>query len=322
MGNILITGSAGFVASNLIDRLLMDGRNNLIHVDMLIEQSDAGYWDRLRGRKYRMNVGSITKQFLSDNDITEVIHLAARSHVDNSIADPVSFTFDNTYATHKLLETCRQYGKIRCFVNVSTDEVNGSLDFDDHPFDDRDPYDPSSPYSASKAAQELIGQSYFKTFGFPIVTTRCSNNHGLRQHPEKFIPRTIKSILNKEKVKIYGNGENVRDWIDVRDHVNGLLLALDKGVPGEIYMFGGENEINNIDLFIKIYNYLTRCGANILPFAESYEFVGDRLGHDLRYAVSNYRANKAIGFELEHKGKFANTLDWYFNNQDWLNGKV
>lgn len=319
-GNILITGSGGFIGSHVVEQLNYLGHDNLVHVDMLIEQSNKEFWDQLPDPKYAMCVSAFRKDLLEHHNITKVIHLAARSHVDNSISDPVSFTFDNALATHELLESCRQYGKIEKFVLISTDETLGSLGFDDYPFDERSPINPSSPYSASKAAQELIAQSYFKTYGFPVVITRCSNNYGPRQHPEKFIPKTIKSLLNKEKVKIYGDGENIRDWIDVRCHVGGIIDALRLGEPGEVYSFGGDNEISNWDLFISIHNCLEIEGENILPFEESYEFVKDRLGHDLRYAISNYKAMRELGFKLKYSRMYE-TFKWYLDNREWLDAR-
>lgn len=328
--NVLITGSAGFIMRNMIELLERNYSNHyeLFHVDSLQEVSDKKFWETLpKERKLPINVMSISDSLLENWNIDYVIHAAARSHVDDSIKNPMSFTYDNILATHYLLEACRKYGKLEKFVLVSTDEVLGSLDMDDHAFREDDPIKPNSPYSASKAAQELLARSYHETFGLPIVITRCSNNYGPWQDGSKLIPKAIKCLFNGEKIPVYGTGTNVRDWIHVNDHCRGIISAIERGKVGETYHFGGNNEMTNIEVLKElIYEYIfsieTNCSNN-----EAYEnveekyfsFVEDRPGHDKRYAMNSQKAYKDLNWSPSEYSNPRHVLDWAFKNKEWLN---
>lgn len=314
--NLLITGSAGFIGRNFTN---LYGKDiNLFHVDELHSDSaDPEFWATIPDdEKFTGNVDEISVELLEKWKITNVIHAAARSHVDDSISNPVAFTVDNSYSTHQFLEVCRKYGRLNKFVLVSTDEVLGSLGPNDHPFREDDQYKPNSPYSASKAAQEMIARAYHETYKMPIVITRCSNNYGKWQHQSKLIPKILKCLLGRQKIPVYGNGLNSRDWISVEHHCYGLLLALSKGKPGEIYHFGSDNEKTNLEI-VKI---LTGFFGKTVE--ESVEFVSDRLGHDLRYAMNSQKAKKELGWTSDDKYFTSNLWEvykWSRENINWLN---
>lgn len=327
--NILITGSAGFIMRNMIELLGKNYSNHyeLFHIDSLQEVSDKEFWDTLpNDHKLPINVMSVCNSLLEEWKIDYVIHAAARSHVDDSIKNPMSFTYDNILATHYLLEACRKYGKLEKFVLVSTDEVLGSLDMDDHAFREDDPIKPNSPYSASKAAQELLARSYHETFGLPIVVTRCSNNYGPWQHADKLIPKAIKCLLNGEKIPVYGTGTNVRDWIHVTDHCCGIIAAMERGKIGEVYHFGGNNEMTNIEVLRELVeSYVFRWNDTFSD--EEYEkieenyfsFVEDRPGHDKRYAMNSQKASKDLWWNPSEYNSPTHVLDWAIKNKEWLN---
>lgn len=327
--NVLITGSAGFIGRNLVELLGKNYSNHyeLFHVDALQEVSDRKFWDTLPlYNKYLGNVGDLSNEDLKAWKIDYVIHAAARSHVDDSIKDPLAFTEDNIVATHKFLEACRKYGKLEKFVLVSTDEVLGSLDMDDHAFREDDPIQPNSPYSASKAAQELLARSYHETFGLPVVITRCSNNYGPWQHPDKLIPKAIKCLFNGEKIPVYGTGENIRDWIDVKDHCRGIIAAMERGKIGEVYHFGGNNEMTNIEVLRElvesyVFNWnSTFSDEEYEKIEETYfSFVEDRLGHDLRYAMNSQKASKDLRWSPCEYNSPRHVLDWAIKNKEWFN---
>lgn len=313
--NILISGSAGFIGRNFTN---LYGKDiNLYHVDELhADSADPEFWATIPDdHKLTGNVDEVSVELLEKWKITDVIHAAARSHVDDSISNPVAFTSDNVYSTHQFLEVCRKYGKLNKFILVSTDEVGGSLSLSDHPLREDCQYKPNSPYSASKAAQEMIARSYYETYKMPVITTRCSNNFGLWQHQSKLIPKVLKCLIKGEKIPVYGNGKNIRDWISVEDHCSGLLYALYRGKPGEIYHFGSDNERTNLEIIDILASYF---GKNI---ENSVEFVADRLGHDVRYAMNSQKAKKELGWtaKSDFKTNLWETYKWSRNNIDWLN---
>lgn len=324
MRNILITGAAGFIARNFIQNYYRN--DNLFFADKLSACSDLEFYNDLpNDRKIGSNISSITTDVLDKHQITHVINFASESHVDNSIKDPVSFTTHNTYATHKLLDTCLKYGKIQKFIQVGTDEVYGALGPSDRPFSEETNLSPNSPYSASKAAQDMMCRAYFETFKFPVVITRCSNNYGPWQHPEKLLPKVVMKLMNKEKIPVYGNGLNVRDWIHVDDHCLGINLALNIGEPGEVYNFGGNSETSNIDmirLIIEIFNDMN-YHKEILNEKEVIEFVEDRKGHDSRYAIDYWKANKQLGFEpnVSLYNGIVDFVEWAIENKEWLDAR-
>jgi dTDP-glucose 4,6-dehydratase len=221
------------------------------------------------------------------------------------------------------LEACRQYGEIECFVQVSTDEVYGTLSESDRPFTEEHKIQPNSPYAASKAAQDLMCRAYFETYKFPVVITRCSNNYGPWQHPEKFIPKAIGKILNGEKVPVYGKGENIRDWIHVADHCHGIYLALRFGECGEVYNFGGDCELSNVDVIQYIVDH-TVSSDNFFNYRDNVEYVTDRLGHDLRYSIDYWLAKKELGFIplRDFDEGIAELVEWSKENQEWLKSRL
>ena len=226
------------------------------------------------------------KSYFESLSLDYVVHFAAESHVDNSITGPRKFIDTNIIGTFNLLENLKQ-SNLKKFIHISTDEVFGSLNIKDNPFDIDSPYRPNSPYAASKAASDLLVRSYFKTYKFPAIITNCSNNFGPRQFPEKLIPLAINKLKVKEAIPVYGTGENIRDWIYVKDHVNAIIRVIQDGIIGKQYLIGGDNEISNSDLIqmIKdVYEELTQTKVDW----EWYKHVEDRKGHDYRYAINNW----------------------------------
>lgn len=302
--NILVTGAAGFIGKTFCSHFL-ESDDNLFLVDKLSPVSDKDAWDfyqrfsgTLAGSHIKGVVTSDIKYITSDDlknwEITHVVNFAAESHVDRSITNPLYFTESNVVATHSLLEQCRIYGKLEKFIQVSTDEVYGSLTDDEAPFTEHSPLKPSSPYSASKLSQDAIAMAYYHTYGLPVCITRCSNNYGYGQNDEKFIPKVITNIIQSKPIVVYGNGLNVRDWIHVDDHCEGIRLVLENGVAGTVYNLGGNNEHTNIEIvhkILKIYEDITGEDKSSLI-----TFTDDRLGHDYRYAIDNTFVKNSLGF--------------------------
>ena len=247
-----------------------------------------------RYQKLTMDISSTSflshKSYFESLNLDYVVHFAAESHVDNSITGPRKFIDTNIIGTFNLLENLKQ-SNLKKFIHISTDEVFGSLNIKDNPFDIDSPYRPNSPYAASKAASDLLVRSYFKTYKFPAIITNCSNNFGPRQFPEKLIPLAINKLKIKEAIPVYGTGENIRDWIYVKDHVNAIIRVMQDGIIGKQYLIGGDNEISNSDLIqmIKdVYEELTQTKVDW----EWYKHVEDRKGHDYRYAINNWELNQ------------------------------
>ncbi len=315
---ILVTGGAGFIGSHYVRSLLSTDRGNGISkVTVLDALTYAGNLASLapvdHEPRYSFVHGDIADSSLVHDLISEcdaVIHFAAESHVDRSISGSAEFIRTNVLGTHTLLEAAKQ-AKIGRFVHVSTDEVYGSIN--DGSWPETDPLQPNSPYAASKASSDLLVRSYFKTYGFNTVTTRCSNNYGPYQHPEKLIPLFTTNLINDSKVPLYGNGLNIRDWLHVDDHCNGIHLALMKGEAGEIYNIGGGTELNNIDITKLILASFNKS------WDESVVQVEDRKGHDLRYSVNWAKANEQLGYEprVPFVAGIEETINWYRNNEDW-----
>jgi dTDP-glucose 4,6-dehydratase len=240
-----------------------------------------------------------------------IINFAAESHVDRSIESPDIFIQTNVNGTVNLLN-CARAKKIERFIQISTDEVYGSIK--EGYFTETTPISPNSPYSSSKASADLFVQAYFKTYGLPALITRCSNNYGPYQYPEKLIPFFITRLLDNKKVPVYGDGQNVRDWLYVEDHCRGIDLVLHKGCDGEIYNIGGHNEKTNIEITKII---LEKMGKD----ENCIEYVEDRLGHDRRYAISNDKIRNKLGFEVKYsfENGISDTIDWYLKNIEWIN---
>jgi dTDP-glucose 4,6-dehydratase len=290
VSRILITGGAGFIGSNLVHFLhdKTDSLGNPLSITVLDSLTYAGNTDNLKGATYNFVQGDvrnvdIVNDLVSKTDV--IFHLAAESHVDRSIAGPEIFIDTNVRGSLNILEAARNFSK-RVLL-ISTDEVYGSLEtgFADEAF----PIDPTSPYSASKAAADILALAYHKTYKLDVIITRCSNNYGPRQFPEKLIPLSILKILQNKKIPIYGNGLNVRDWIHVDDHCAGLYLAMLNGRSGQVYNFGSNEQYTNIEIVKKL---LEITGKSY----ELISFVEDRSGHDFRYAINSERARRELGW--------------------------
>lgn len=333
MTNILVTGGAGFIGSNYVRDKVKDKSNLVVNLDAL---TYAGNLQNLRGMpdNYIFKKGNICDEELlnalfDEYQFDQVINFAAESHVDRSILDPYIFLKTNVLGTQTLLNVCRSrwcddpknpnckdYKEGARYLQVSTDEVYGTLGKDGK-FTETTPIMPNSPYSASKASADLFVRSYYRTYGFPCLITRCSNNYGPNQFPEKLIPLTILNALSGKKIPVYGNGLQIRDWIYVSDHCSAVDAVLAKGKIGEVYNIGCENEWKNIDIVKLILSELDKDESYI-------EHVTDRPGHDVRYAMDNTKIKSELGWTP--KIKFENgiklTIEWYLDNQDWIDDIV
>lgn len=315
MRKLLVTGGAGFIGSSFIKYIL----NN--HSDWMIISLDAleyaGVLDNLKDAEtnpnYRFVHGNICNKFLVSDLMKEcdsVINFAAQTHVDKSIVSPDAFIETNIKGTFNLLDAALKNG-IKKFIQISTDEVYGSID--EGCFTETSPLKPNSPYSASKASADLIALSYFKTYGLNVIVTRCSNNYGPNQFPEKLIPFFITRILNDKTVPLYGDGLNVRDWLYVYDHCSAIEKVLLNGRAGEVYNIGGHCEKTNLEVVKIILDYFKMDASKI-------EFVPDRLGHDRRYAIDNTKIVTELGWMpvMNFEDGIKSTIEWYVNHKDWI----
>jgi len=315
--NVLVTGGSGFIGSNLV-RLLLAERPSwrVVNLDKLTYAGNAENLSDLDGHpRYRfvrgdVADGALVAGILREEGVEAVLHLAAESHVDRSILEPAVFIETNVRGTQVLLEAARELG-VKRFVQVSTDEVYGSLG-PTGLFTEETPLAPSSPYSASKASADLLALAYAHTFGLPALVTRCSNNYGPYQFPEKLIPLMVANALRDEPLPVYGDGMNVRDWIHVEDHCRGLLAALEGGRTGEVYNFGGKSERHNIDIVKEVLSLLGKPPSLI-------RFVKDRPGHDRRYAIDSAKAEGELGWKPKHRFEegLAATVAWYRDHRGW-----
>ncbi|HET6438784.1 MAG TPA: dTDP-glucose 4,6-dehydratase [Anaeromyxobacter sp.] len=315
--NLLVTGGAGFIGSNLV-RLLLSERPSwrLVVLDKLTYAGNAqNLADLERNPRYRFVRGDICNgellaEIWRSERIEAVLHLAAESHVDRSILSPSVFIDTNVRGTQVLLEAAREMGVSR-FVHVSTDEVYGSLGPSGF-FTEESPLAPSSPYSASKAASDLLALAYARTFKLPVLVTRCSNNYGPYQFPEKLIPLLIANAVRDLPLPVYGDGMNVRDWINVEDHARGLLAALERGEPGQVYNLGGRSERHNIHIVRQVLALLGKPESLI-------QFVKDRPGHDRRYAIDPGKAQARLGWTPTRSFEqgLADTVRWYLEHRPW-----
>jgi len=315
---ILVTGGAGFIGSHYVRSLLLTERGSEVtQIIVLDSLTYAGNLANLapveNDSRYSFVQGDINDPNLVlalMNDLDSVVHFAAESHVDRSITGSAEFIRTNVLGTHTLLEAARQTGLGR-FVHVSTDEVYGTIAQGSWP--ETDPLLPNSPYAASKASSDLLVRSYFRTHGLDTVTTRCSNNYGPYQYPEKLIPLFATNLIDGLQVPVYGEGLNVRDWLHVDDHCNGIHLALTKGKAGEIYNIGGGTELNNMQMTRLI---LEDFDAD---WNTSVKHVEDRKGHDLRYSVDCRKAQSDLGYEpqVPFQDGLAVTIQWYRENENW-----
>jgi dTDP-glucose 4,6-dehydratase len=312
---ILVTGGAGFIGSNFVHHLVEHTDHEVTVLDKLTYAGNLASIDGLPADRVSFVLGDIADAALVDELFGRhdaVVHYAAESHNDNSLHDPRPFLDTNIIGTYTLLEAARKHG-IR-FHHISTDEVYGDLELDDPArFTESTPYNPSSPYSSTKAGSDLLVRAWVRSFGVQATISNCSNNYGPYQHVEKFIPRQITNVLRGERPKLYGTGENVRDWIHADDHSSAVLTILEKGVIGETYLIGADGEKNNKDVVELI---LTELGQP----ADAYDLVKDRAGHDLRYAIDSTRLRTELGWAPRF-GDFAAglgaTIAWYRDNEAW-----
>ncbi len=335
MKTFLISGGAGFIGANFVEIAVADGPRAIV-LDAL---TYAGHLENLEGVSKHANFKfynadirdqKAVSKILADENVDVVVNFAAESHVDRSIENPNVFIETNVLGVANML-TCSlaHYEKLDAtrksqfrFVQVSTDEVYGSLGVTGF-FSESTPYAPNSPYSASKAAGDHLARAWFHTYKLPTITTNCSNNYGPKQFPEKLIPHMLNCALQEKALPVYGNGKNIRDWIYVGDHCEGIMRAIEKGTPGETYCFGGNSERDNLAVVKNICALLDKKvpRKNGGRYEELIKFVEDRKGHDWRYAIDDKKAVRELGFERQYKNFEAGldaTISWYLDNKKWM----
>ena len=351
--NLLVTGGAGFIGSNLVHYLLGEASSDLgipiskvVTLDKLTYAGNAANLDPVEDdARHLLVAGDICDEklvtdLLMEHEIDIVMHLAAESHVDRSIDSPEEFIVTNVLGTFRLLDCFRRYiqrtgrskvasygrsiadGGNCMFLHVSTDEVFGSLSAEDSAFCETTPYAPNSPYSASKAGSDHLARAYFHTYGVPVMTTNCSNNYGPYQFPEKLLPLMIRKTLRGEALPVYGDGTNIRDWLYVGDHCRALARAVVSGSAGETYVVGGKCEMKNIDVVRAIINTVAELAPEraIKAPEELISFVTDRPGHDRRYAINPARIENEFGWTPQETfaSGLRKTVRWYLENEDWI----
>jgi dTDP-glucose 4,6-dehydratase len=312
---VLVTGGAGFIGSNFVRLVLSNSETSIQAITVLDKLTYAGTLTNLTGLPkdaFEFIQGDICDQSLvrelgKRHDV--IINFAAESHVDRSINSARDFMTTNIVGAQTLLETLR-FGTVQTIIQVSTDEVYGSIE--NGSWDENFPLNPNSPYAATKASADLIARSYSKTYGVDVRITRCSNNYGPNQFPEKIIPLFITSLMDNKKIPLYGNGQNYREWLHVEDHCRAILKVLTNGKSGEIYNIGGGTELSNKDLTMKILNLMNKDESCI-------EYVEDRLGHDFRYSVNSRKILDQLGFtpKINFENGILDTINWYLNNENW-----
>lgn len=328
---IIITGGAGFIGSHVL-RLFVNKypEYTIINLDAL---TYAGNLENLKDIEAKPNYyfekvnildAEAVKGVFEKYEVTDVIHLAAESHVDRSIVAPLDFIYTNIVGTVNLLHTAKEYWKPdysgHLFYHISTDEVYGTLG-EDGMFTETTPYAPNSPYSASKASSDHFVRAYHETYGLPVIVTNCSNNYGPNHFPEKLIPLFINNIINNKPLPVYGKGENTRDWLFVKDHARAIDLVFHKGKNGETYNIGGFNEWKNIDLVKLLCKLMDeKLGREPGESEKLITYVKDRPGHDLRYAIDASKINRELGWEpsVTFEEGLSQTIDWYLQNTEWL----
>lgn len=312
---LLVTGGAGFIGSNFVRYVLNEKPD--WYITVLDNLTYAGNINNLKGldeARFKFIKGDICDEAIVNQTVAEcdaVVHFAAESHVDNSVHSPWPFVNSNVIGTYQILEAVRKYNKR--LHHISTDEVYGDLELTAPKFNENSPYNPSSPYSATKASSDLLVRAWIRSFNIQATISNCSNNYGPYQHVEKFIPRQITNILSGQKPKLYGTGENIRDWIHAEDHSSAILTILEKGKIGEVYLVGSNGEKTNKQVLELI---LELMGKN----PDDYEHAGDRPGHDLRYAIDWTKIHTELGWQPKYtdfKAGLVDTIKWYETNKDW-----
>ncbi|MCJ7648709.1 MAG: dTDP-glucose 4,6-dehydratase [Candidatus Lokiarchaeota archaeon] len=322
MKTILVTGGMGFIGSNFIRFILNLNQDfKVINVDKLtyagnpenLEGIDSDFPNAYEFYKMDINDFETIDKLINQKNIDYIINFAAETHVDRSLNNPTLFCDTNIAGTMSLLNSAKK-NKIKKYLQISTDEVYGSLNFEDPPFTEKNHLVPNNPYSASKASADLIIRAYHESFNLPINITRCSNNYGPYQFPEKLIPLMISNALEDRELPIYGKGVNIREWIHVEDHCKAIFKVLLEGTDGEIYNIGGGAEVANIDLVKKLLKILNKPESLI-------SYVKDRPGHDLRYAIDHSKITRELNWEPEIKldTGLEKTVNWYLDNKEWLN---
>lgn len=315
MAHLLVTGGAGFIGVNFVHHVLASTEHRVTVLDKLTYAGNRASLAGLPEDRLAFVQGDITHEELVDElvrDADAVVHYAAESHNDNSLHDPRPFLDTNIVGTYTLLEAVRRHGTR--FHHISTDEVYGDLELDDpQRFTERTPYNPSSPYSSTKAGSDLLVRAWVRSFGVAATISNCSNNYGPFQHVEKFIPRQITNVLRGIRPKLYGAGANVRDWIHADDHSAAVLTILEKGAVGETYLIGADGEKNNKEVVELILELMGEPSS-------AYDHVVDRAGHDLRYAIDSTKLRAELGWEPRYgdfRAGLAATIEWYRHNESW-----
>lgn len=319
--NVLVCGGAGFIGSNFVNHMVKKyPQYKIVNLDKLTYAGNIENLKEVENQpNYKFYQGDIVdqeiiEQILTEEKIDAIVNFAAETHVDRSIhVGSREFVMTNVVGVQTLLDAARRHNIFK-FVNISTDEVYGSLELDEpRMFTEQTAFEPNVPYAAAKAGGDLLCRAYYNTFGVPVIVSHCSNNYGPYQFPEKLIPFLITKALNKEQFPIYGDGLNVRDWLYVLDHVKAIDLMLHKGVPGEVYNIGGNNEKSNLEIARLILKYFN------LPESEI-KFVPDRPGHDRRYAIDASKITNELGWYPEHSFEEAlpKTIEWYLYNTEWM----
>ena len=333
---ILVTGGAGFIGSNFVLQWIKSTGSKVVNLDLLTYAGNLENLAALEGDSQHLLIrgdicdAELVAALLREHRPQAIVHFAAESHVDRSIADPGAFIRTNVQGTFTLLEQARLFWseldeagrRAFRFLNVSTDEVYGSLGPEDPAFSETTAYAPNSPYAASKAASDHLVRAYYHTYGLPVLTTNCSNNYGPFQFPEKLIPLMILNVLEGKPLPVYGDGGNVRDWLFVEDHCSAIRAVLDRGRVGETYNIGGNSERKNLDVVTSICDLVgeLRPDAALEPRRKLIAFVADRPGHDRRYAIDTSKISRELGWRpaVEFAGGLRRTVAWYLENTSWV----
>lgn len=312
---LLITGGAGFIGSNFVRYIYRERPDwHLTVIDSLTYAGNDQNLEGLEPERFEFIKGDIRDQAVIDKAVAgsdSIVHFAAETHVDNSVHSPLPFVETNVLGTYQVLEVVRAHNKR--MHHISTDEVYGDLELDDPKFTEKTPYNPSSPYSATKAGSDHLVQAWIRSFGVQATISNCSNNYGPYQHIEKFIPRQITEVLEGRRPKLYGSGQNIRDWIHAEDHSSGVLAILEKGKIGETYLIGANGEKSNKEVVETILELMGKDKAE-------YDQVNDRPGHDLRYAIDSTKLRTEVGWQPKYtdfRAGLADTINWYKSNEAW-----